>query len=170
MTARPAPRPSRWAGWAAGLSLAALAGCATAPQPAGPVDTIGPWSGRLALRVQDKPAQSFSAGFELKGNAQAGELSLYSPLGGMMALLDWQPGSATLRTGGEPRQFASVDSLVAQVVGEPIPVAALFDWLRGLDTHVAGWRADLSQLAQGRLSAKRLQPAPEADLRLVLER
>jgi outer membrane lipoprotein LolB len=172
MTARPALRPpSRWAGWAAGLALMMLAGCATAPQPTGPADVMtGPWSGRLALRVQDKPAESFSAGFELKGNAQAGELSLYSPLGGMMALLDWQPGSATLRTGGEPRQFASVDSLVAQVVGEPIPVAALFDWLRGLDTHVPGWRADLSQLAQGRLSAKRLQPPPEADLRLVLER
>jgi outer membrane lipoprotein LolB len=171
MTARRRRLPRRWAGWAAGLALVVLAGCATAPKPSGPAEaSTGPWSGRLALQVQDKPAESFSAGFELKGSAQTGELSLYSPLGGMLALLDWQPGLATLRTGGEPRQFPSVDSLVAHVVGEPIPVAALFDWLRGLDTRVPGWRADLSQLAQGRLSAKRLQPLPEADLRLVLER
>ena len=148
-----------------------LAGCATQPKPSGPVDAeIGPWSGRLALKVEDKPGDSFSAGFELKGNARAGELALYAPLGGTLALLAWEPGSASLRTGNDTRHFPSVDSLVAHVTGAAIPVAALFDWLRGLDTHVAGWTADLSQLAQGRLAAKRVEPRPEADLRLVLER
>jgi outer membrane lipoprotein LolB len=158
-----------WPGWL--LAAVLVSGCASAPPRTAEAVSAdsGPWSGRMALQVEDSQSQSFSAGFQLKGDARTGELTLFNPLGGMMALLDWQPGSATLRTGGEPRQFASVDSLVAQVVGEPIPVAALFDWLRGLDTHVAGWRADLSQLAQGRLSAKRLQPAPEADLRLVFE-
>jgi outer membrane lipoprotein LolB len=39
-----------------------------------------------------------------------------------------------------------------------------------MDTPAAGWRADLSQLASGRVAAKRLQPPPEADLRVVLER
>jgi outer membrane lipoprotein LolB len=160
-----------WARGAMLLMVVALAGCATAPKSPGPVDLQnGPWSGRLALKVEDKPGDSFSAGFELRGSAGAGELTLYSPLGGTLALLAWQPGAATLRTGNDTRQFPSVDSLVAHVTGAAIPVAALFDWLRGLDTHVAGWTADLSQLAQGRLAARRVEPRPEADLRLVLER
>ena len=160
-----------WAGRCAALALVLLAGCATPAKPPVAADSLlGPWSGRLALQVEDRPSESFSAGFELKGNAQSGELSLFSPFGGMLALLAWEPGSATLRSGSEARQFPSVDSLVAHVTGEAIPVAALFDWLRGRDTRVPGWRADLTQLAQGRLAAKRLEPRPEADLRLVLER
>jgi outer membrane lipoprotein LolB len=35
---------------------------------------------------------------------------------------------------------------------------------------VAGWKADLSLLNQGRLRAQRLEPPPPADLRLVLDR
>jgi len=166
------PRRATWFARAAALAVVfAMAGCATPPKPSAPVDAEnGPWSGRLALKVEDKPGDSFSAGFELKGNARAGELALYSPLGGTLALLSWEPGSANLRTGNDTRQFPSVDSLVAHVTGAVIPVGALFDWLRGLDTHVAGWTADLSQLAQGRLAAKRTEPPPQADLRLVLER
>jgi len=155
--------------WLAALVLA-LAGCATVPKPA-PIDTEhGPWSGRLAVQVQDKPDQSFSAGFELKGSALAGELLLFSPIGSTLAVLDWQPGRARLRSNSRTREFDSVDALIAEVSGTAIPVRALFDWLRGIATPVAGWQADLSQLAQGRIAAKRFDPLPEADLRLVLER
>lgn len=164
-------RAAAWRARCAVLLAIVLAGCATPPKPSGPVDALtGPWSGRLALKVQDKPGESFSAGFELKGNARAGDLTLYSPLGSALAQLAWEPGSATLYTGKETRQFHSMDALVTHVTGEAIPVAALFDWLRGRDTPVPGWRADLTQLAQGRLTAKRLEPPPEADLRVVLER
>ncbi len=154
------------------LILALLAGCATPPRPAGPaIDkaVLGPWSGRLALQVENQPSQSFSAAFELKGNAQAGELSLYGPLGGTLAVLDWQPGQALLKASGQSRQFPSVEALIAHVAGAAIPVAALFDWLRGIDTAVPGWRADLRQLGQGRIAARRTEPLPEADLRVVLE-
>jgi outer membrane lipoprotein LolB len=153
----------------AGAAL--LSGCATPPRPAGPADAqAGPWSGRLALQVEDNQSRSFSAGFELKGSASAGQLTLFNPLGGTLAVLTWAPGSAKLQGNGPPRDFDSVDALVAHATGSAIPVGALFDWLRGTNTPVPGWRADLSQLGEGRLRAQRLQPPPPADLRVVLDR
>ena len=162
----------RWAAWLmASVIAVAGTGCATAPRTAAPAGgDAGPWSGRLALQVKDNPSQSFSALFELKGNAQAGELSLSTPLGNTLALLAWAPGAATLNRNGQSQQFESVEALVTRATGSAIPLAALFDWLRGIDTPVPGWRADLSQLAQGRLAALRLEPPPEADLRVVFER
>ena len=163
--------PRRWTAVAAVLLAALLCACATPPRPAGPVDAaLGPWSGRLAVQVADKPDGSFSAAFELRGNADAGELSLYSPLGGTLGVVHWEPGKAVLRSGAKATEFDSIDALVARVAGSPIPIAALFDWLRGIATPVSGWQANLSQLAQGRISAKRYEPPPEADLRVVLER
>ncbi|MEP6790686.1 MAG: lipoprotein insertase outer membrane protein LolB [Ramlibacter sp.] len=130
----------------------------------------GVWAGRLGLQVESSPPQSFSAGFELKGNPKAGELALFNPLGGTLAVLSWDQDSATLRSGSQTSQFESLDALVSRVAGTAIPVAALFDWLAGTNTPVAGWQADLSQLAQGRIRAQRMDPAPAADLRLALER
>lgn len=160
----------RQAGWLLALGLGALSGCATAPRPPAPGGTDGPWSGRLALQVEDNQSQSFSAGFELKGSARSGELTLFNPLGGTLAALSWGAGFATLRSNGQTREFESVDALVAHATGSPIPVAALFDWLRGTNTSVPGWQADLSQLDAGRLRALRTQPPPPADLRVVLDR
>jgi outer membrane lipoprotein LolB len=151
-------------------ALVALGGCAQQPvrSPA-EVAAAQSWSGRLALQVEDARAQSFAAGFELTGNAQAGEMKLTNPLGGIVAVLAWSPGTATLKSGNETRQFDSLDTLAAHVTGTPIPVAALFDWLGGTNTPVPGWQADLSQLAQGRLRARRIEPLPVADLRLAID-
>ncbi len=157
--------------WLAACALVIAAGCASPPRTApGSNRDNGPWSGRLAIQVEDNQRESFSAGFELKGSATAGELALYNPLGGTLAVLDWAPGKATMRSNDQTREFESVDSLVAHATGAAIPVAALFDWLRGIDTAVPGWQADLSLLAEGRLRAQRLQPPPPADLRVVLDR
>ncbi|MEJ6020749.1 lipoprotein insertase outer membrane protein LolB [Ramlibacter sp. PS4R-6] len=158
---------------AAGAALLALllSACATAPKPpAEATAEMGPWAGRLALTVQDKPNESFAAGFELKGNPQRGELELLSPLGGTLGLLQWQPGKATLRSSSRTTEYESLEALVTQVAGTSIPVAALFDWLRGVATPVPGWQPDLTQLAQGRLRAVRTDPQPQADLRVLLER
>lgn len=158
----------------AGLLLFAIvfiAGCAHPIRATGQFDPkAGPWIGRLALQVEDNQRQSFSAFFELRGQPQAGELSLSSPLGGTFAVLTWAPGSAFLKAGGEQRQFESLDALVAHATGAAIPVIALFDWLGGVNTPVPGWQADLSLLADGKLRAQRTAPPPAADLRLVLDR
>jgi outer membrane lipoprotein LolB len=159
--------PARWC-W--GLLLAVLlAGCATPPRTVTPPG-VQSWSGRMALNVEGRSSDSFSAGFELKGAPEAGELTLTNPLGGTVAVLAWAPGAATLRANGRTREFPSLDALAEEATGAPIPVASLFDWLAGKATPVPGWQPDLSQLAQGRLNARRTDPPPPADLRLVLER
>ena len=155
--------------WVAVVFCLAVAGCANPKLlQREPADTAF-WSGRLALQVEDTSSQSFSAGFELKGSARRGELALFTPLGGTLAVLSWQPGGAQMVADGKTRSFESIDALVQQATGSVIPVAALFDWLGGTDTQVPGWRADLSRLKDGRVQAHRSAPLPAADLRVVIE-
>lgn len=150
----------------AGCAVSTGAGSANQPE-------VSPWRGRLALRIEadlaQSASQSFSAGFELTGNAQTGELTLYTPLGTTAAALSWSPQVAVLRSNGESRHFESLDALLKQAVGTEVPVAALFAWLAGDNMTVAGWRADLSQHANGRITAHRTEPAPPVELRLVFE-
>jgi outer membrane lipoprotein LolB len=133
-------------------------------------NTAGPWAGRISLKIQTDPQQAFFAGFELKGQADAGELTLTNPLGGILGVLKWSPLSATLESAQGSKYFASVNELLAQTTGASIPVAALFDWLAGKQTILDGWSADLSQYAEGRIAAERQSPAPQAQLRLILDR
>lgn len=132
--------------------------------------STGPWTGRISLKVQSEPAQAFFAGFELKGQANVGELTLTNPLGGILGVIRWSSTSATLESAQAPKRFASVDELLAQTTGAVIPIAALFDWLAGKQTNLDGWIADLSQRAEGRIQASRLSPEPQAQLRLILDR
>jgi len=156
-------------GWALLVCAVLLTGCAHLNSRRQTTDASSFWSGRLALQVEGSAAQSFSASFELKGSAQAGELLLLNPLGSTVARMVWQPGSATLHTNGEVKHFDSLEGLVAQAAGAPLPLAALFDWLRGSNTLVPGWQADLARIANGRLTAVRNQPEPTATLRVVLD-
>lgn len=153
------------------LAVALLAGCAQVPRaPEAAYAGSENRTGRLALAVQDQPGQSFSAAFELRGRPQAGELTLLNPLGGTIALLRWEPGRALLqRPGQAPQPWPSMEAMLEQVTGAALPLVALFDWLDGIATPVAGWEADLSQLSAGRLRARRLEPPPQADLRIVLD-
>ncbi len=162
---------SRAVGAFALASLLLLGACATRPTFDATLPADAPvWSGRLSLNVQSEPPQSLSAAFDLKGSSEVGELVLATPLGSTLARMNWAPGRATLTSPQETREFASVDELVMQVTGTPLPVPALFDWLGGRATEVDGWQADLSQHAAGRFSARRSAPPPVADLRLVFER
>jgi outer membrane lipoprotein LolB len=154
--------------WVACCALL-VTGCAVPPRtPVAP--GVQAWSGRLALTVEGQSSQSFSAGFELKGAPEAGELSLFNPLGGTIAVLGWTADSATLRSNGNTRQFPSLEALAQEATGAPLPVAALFDWLGGKPTPIAGWQPDVSQVAEGRLRARRTDPPPPADLRVLFER
>lgn len=121
----------------------------------------------MAIKVDDQPSQSFSTSFELKGGVQTGELNLLSPLGSTLARLTWNPDKASLRTPNSTQDFASLAALMVSATGTAIPVTALFDWLAGVPTPIEGWEVDLSRQPEGRLLARRTNPATE--LRVVLD-
>ena len=119
-----------------GSALAALAivGCAAVPQAAGPGVGTTTLSGRLAVRVDGidgGAARSLNAAFELEGDSRAGRLSLSTPLGSVLAQARWAPGSVVLATPQGETSFSDLDALTREMLGESLPVAALFDWLRG---------------------------------------
>ena len=152
-----------------GAALLVMSGCATVKPPLNGM-TATAWTGRMSLRIESNPEQTFAALFDLRGTADAGELRLTSPIGSTLADLRWSPGEAILNDGSRTRRFDSVDQLIQAATGAAIPVGALFGWLEGRDAQVSGWKAELGQLAQGRLQASREAPLPRADLRVVFER
>ena len=155
--------------WCLMLGLLWMAGCAQSIKSSAPEENF--WSGRLALQVEDQASQSFSALFELRGSAQNGSLVLISPLGNRLAQLDWKDGHAQLITSTqETRTSDSLDNLLHEAMGTRIPVAALFSWLQGTQATAPGWQADLSGITDGRLRARRTDPAPQATLRVALTR
>ena len=111
---------------ATAVLLALLSGCAQPVRLSGP--QVAFWAGRMALRVEADQAQSFSAAFELKGDAQAGELSLFSPLGATIAQMAWKPGEARLRSDGKELHFGSLDALTRHATGTE-PFALPQRWL-----------------------------------------
>ena len=150
-----------------------IAGCA---HPIGGnalnAEKIDLWTGRISLHVKSEQEQFFSAGFELKGRAELGELRLISPLGNVLGVLRWTPGEAQFDSGKaeNTQRFDSVDTLMAQATGAAVPVPALFAWLQGNNEKINGWSADLSRYAEGRIFATRSQPQPPVELRIVLDR
>ncbi|GCL64141.1 outer membrane lipoprotein LolB [Pseudaquabacterium pictum] len=163
---------------AALAALAGLTACASVPPPA-----TGVLSGRLSVRVDGQPERAVSAGFDLSGDAERGSLVLSGPLGATAARADWSPGSAVLRSGASETRHADLDSLGQAALGEPLPMAALFSWLRGRawagapsqprpdgqpGFHQLGWQIDLSRWADGALEAVRLAP-PAITVRARLE-
>ncbi len=127
--------------------------------------------------------RAISAGFELIGDAQHGSLLLSGPLGTAAAQASWAPGEAVLRSGTATTRHADLDSLGQAALGEALPMAALFDWLRGRAWAGApsqprpdgqpgflqlGWQIDLARWADGALEAVRLAP-PAITVRARLE-
>ncbi len=127
-------------------------------------------SGRISLLVQSEPVQSFAGSFELLGNVETGRLTLLTPLGSTAAVLRWSPGLAQLDNGSSTQNHPSVAAMMLRTTGAAVPVDALFAWLRGQTTAVPGWQADLSRYSEGRISAQRNEPAPPAQLRIVLDK
>lgn len=180
--AEASPRPTRLirraviaaaAGW--------LAACAT-PGPREP-DLL---SGRLAVQVaatNDTAARGFSGSFELRGDARRGSLELGGPLGAAAVRAQWSEDRISWDDGRQRRTVDSLETLSREALGEELPLAALFDWLRarpwpGATTlpradgvpgfRQLGWSIDNGQAAEGLLVAERAT-APRITLRIRLD-
>jgi len=155
------------------LMALTLAGCATPSRTAKPFSpeqvNTPEWQGRISVQVLGDSPSSMSAGFLLRGNAQNGELDLYSPLGTTLGALQWTPQKVLLNDGSTPQSFSSLAELTEKATGASLPIDAIFGWLQGRNDAAAGWQADLSAAAQGSLFARRISPAPEVTLRIKLD-
>jgi outer membrane lipoprotein LolB len=169
---------------AAPIAALVLTACASIPQGAPPLagETL---AGRLAVKVEASEgvaARSETAAFELQGSAEAGRLNLATPLGSVIAQARWGAGLVALVTPQGERRFADLDALTQEVLGESVPVTALFDWLRGRPWSGAtsqvsitppgfaqlGWAVDLSRLSEGWVTARR-ERAPSVTVRAKLD-
>lgn len=155
---------------AAALLALALAGCAQLPKAPPAPTSEARLSGRISVTVAGdvhNRGTGGAASFELFGGPQAGRLELTSPLGALVARASWQPGRVTLQTPNDERSFDNLDALTRELLGEPVPVAALFDWMQARPWPAAahqktengfeqlGWRIEpkLPSLVAVRLAA-----------------
>jgi outer membrane lipoprotein LolB len=175
----------RLAAWP--LAAALVGGCAAVPKP-NPAFGSEALSGRLSVRVEGldgAAARSLSASFELQGNAQNGSLNLATPLGTVLAQARWAPRQVVLATPQGESTFDDLDALTREVLGEAVPVVALFDWLRGRPWPGAssaalvpatesgfqqlGWTVSLARFDKAAITAQREQ-APSVTVRAQLDR
>lgn len=159
---------------ATSLALALLlGGCASLQPEARPSAAAGDLhlAGRLSVQVAGGVRrEGGNASFELLGSPDAGRLELSTPLGSLVARARWSQAEVLLQTPDSERRFADLDQLTREMLGEAIPVAALFDWLRGrpwpsqisqsLDAPAQGfsqlgWQIDLSRFGDGLIVATR---------------
>lgn len=134
-----------------------LAGCAIAPAPTPPGDKAAPlpaqattrvfhdtidFGGRLSARYQNGlKEEALHGSFTWTQTPAQTKVTLLSPLGQTIAIIDVTPLGATLMQGGQPsRSAADVDTLTADAFGWPLPVAGLRDWLQGFAIDRTGQR------------------------------
>jgi len=166
------------------LASVSLTGCATwIPSFLKPAQQVqgDHFSGRLSVRVENDSQRSFSAAFELAGTDKEGVLSLSTPLGPQLARASWSPRRVELKTPQRVKEYASLDQLAVEAMGENVPITALFDWLIGRPWPGApsrvrqqgfeqlGWQVDVARLSEGSIVATRPQPAPVVVVRVRLD-
>jgi outer membrane lipoprotein LolB len=165
--------------------VCALSACAVSP-PASPASDHGVLSGRMTVRIDAigaTPARAVSAAFELSGNAQQGRLDLNTPLGTTLARARWEPGSVVVTTPQGDSQHDDLPAMTRALLGEDLPMLALFDWLRGrpwpgapnapaakpsTDFSQLGWEVNLAEFSQRWVTARRAE-TPAVVLRIKLD-
>lgn len=182
---RPATGPNRRQACLSALFALALGGCASwQDTPAVPASA---WqTGRMGVLVAGTDVsapRSFSAGFELRGSDEAGELRLTGPLGTRVAQAIWTPGRVTLQDAAGLHEYASLDQLSRDTFGEPLPLGAMTWWLQGVPSPLMpsaamadpagftqmGWMVDTSALADRSLIVARRASVPAVTVRVRLD-
>lgn len=121
-------------GGAAAALLALVAACAVPPKLAGHGGLSFSRNGRFAVNVSGgaNGPHAVQGGFSWLDEGAQLRLDLANPLGSTLARIMVTPAGATLqRADGTLESAQNADALAAQVLGSPIPVEGLRDWLRG---------------------------------------
>ncbi|RJG03592.1 lipoprotein insertase outer membrane protein LolB [Noviherbaspirillum sedimenti] len=133
-----------------------LAGCAALIPPAEqPVSAVRPaprayldtieLAGRLSVQYRRGGAdEALHGSFSWSQTPQRTLLTLFSPLGQTLAVIEVQAGGASLTQAGQaPKVAADADALAQTALGWPLPVAGLRDWLQGFarDARSQPWVA-----------------------------
>lgn len=95
--------------------------------------------GRLSVRYQrNGHEEAMHGSFAWSQSATRTLVTLLSPLGQTLAVIELTPQGATLTQPGQPvRSATDADALAADAFGWPLPVANLRNWLQGhaIDAH-----------------------------------
>lgn len=127
----------------------ALAGCAGLEpvKPSGEASTAqrryhdsASFEGRLSVHYQGPQKEEALHGSFMWDQTPAGiTVTLLSPLGQTLAIIQVTPQGANLsRNGQPPHSAADVDALTENELGWPLPVAGLRDWLQGFGVDARG--------------------------------
>ena len=118
---------------------AALASCASMPSTPRSNAAVAPYrdnvelAGRIAINYsRDGKKESLNGKFTWQQSKSNTDVSLISPTGQTVAVINVTPSSATLRENGKPpRSAPDLDALTRQTLGWTLPVSGLRDWLQG---------------------------------------
>jgi outer membrane lipoprotein LolB len=166
--------------WLACLAAALLSACAEFPSPSDAQLGLGPplpsftAEGRISLRRDE---QRDHVRFRWEHSPQRDVVLLMSPLGQGLAELTRDAAGARLLRPHQPVVAAeSLAQLVQRVVGIPLPLEALADWLRGsrpaLSGTADGWQVAILDTSVFRLSrvVRVLQARRESEeLKLIVD-
>ena len=160
-----------------------VSGCITAQKlEATPESKVQSWSGRFSLTTDTERTQGL---FEWQVLEKNMVLALKSPLGNTLAVLQTNRQSQNtfdavmLETGGRTVYAANFEALTQQVLGAPIPVTGLAQWLQKNDVNTENYIADgwtiqrtlpeqSPQQSPRIVTVRREQPS-KVDLRLVFD-
>ena len=172
-------------------SAALLTACATSPRS--PADRA--YSGRFAVTTAlGEQRESVSGRFSLEVRGPQQIIEVASPLGTTVARIEIEPGGARA-TGARMQEVrgADADALTEQLLGWPLPVSGLADWIEGRPVpqrsarierdgdrivliEQDGWVIRLSEYLEGTARPRRLvleRPAgvdtPSVTLRLIVD-
>jgi outer membrane lipoprotein LolB len=152
------------------LSLVAfLAACAQVEikPPAGPLDFE--LAGRIAARYGK---ESFTGNIAWRHAKGGDELLISTPTGQGVAQIVRQ-GEAVLLKTAEPREYRASDaeSLTERVLGFPVPLEGLADWVRGRPSpglEGRGWRIEYQEYDEQRRPTRMRLTYQGIELRLAI--
>lgn len=172
----------------------ALAGCASPSFQSDSLSVLQERAGRFSMQAQsvNQPPDALQGSFVWRKLVGGWQLDLNTPVGSTLARLSVTPEGAMLEQPDAPtRRAVSAEELLATILGAPVPLDALQDWIDGRVRHEsevtqlvrdsqgrvmsfeqAGWQVSFDRygaFGPGRIRLQGRQLDQDIDLRLVFE-